>query len=82
VTAEALTYDTEQFVLPPEPPLGTVVVRAPDRGGPYWERDDAESPCRWRQSKRGDHRHMTWGEVLQAAGGRAQILKPLAGFDT
>lgn len=67
-------YGTEVYRLPPEPPIGTIAVPLPDRGGPYWQRDDLHPVQRWRQSKSGDHRSMTWGEVLFSAHGAVQIL--------
>ncbi len=69
----AYTYGTTTYRLPPEPPEGTIVVPIPDCGGPYWHRDDAHPVRRWRQSKSGDHRLMTWGEVLFYAGA-VQVL--------
>lgn len=72
----AVMYRTETYQLPPEPPVGTVVVQIPDRGGPFWTRTESTGMNRWRQSKHCDHRVMTWGEVLSQAGGIVQVLLP------
>jgi hypothetical protein len=69
-----VVHGTEVFQLPPEPPVGSVVVPLPDIGGPFWTRDDEHPVQRWRQSKLNDHRRMTWGEVLVMAGGQVQLL--------
>jgi hypothetical protein len=74
ICTTAEMYQTETYELPPEPPIGTVVVSVPDRGGPFWTRTEARGVNRWRQSKRDDHRDMSWGEVLSRAGGMVQVL--------
>ena len=70
----AEVYRTETYRLPSEPPVGTVVVECPDRGGPFWTRIDSNELNHWHQNKRCDHRDITWGEVLIQAGGMVQIL--------
>ncbi len=76
--SDAEFYGTERFICPPEPPVGSVLVARPDRGGPYWERNDADPDLRWRQSMCDDHRQVTWGEALYRATrlskGFAQLL--------
>jgi hypothetical protein len=68
-------YGTEVYRIPPEPTgIGTVVVRVPDEGGPFWTRTHSALPQRWHQSAHNDHRDMTWAEVLTAADGVVQIL--------
>lgn len=72
MSAAPHTYGTATWRVPDEPPPGTVVVPLPDRGGPFWTRDDTDPARRWAQSMSGDHRRVTWIEVLGAAGGAVQ----------